>query len=103
MYENYISIFVKECGFQSYQQKYCIMFQMNLIRFVKMFSYVFLYKSLQGLAQVNRTWLSLIVGYDFVFDRKLMKFVIQNIVCTGFIHVSIAPYPMCRFRERNES
>ena len=39
------------------------MFQMNLIRFVKMFSYVFLYKSLQGLAQVNRTWLSLIVGY----------------------------------------
>ena len=39
------------------------MFQINLIRFVKMFSYVFLYKSLQGLAQVNRTWLSLIVGY----------------------------------------
>ena len=40
------------------------MFQMNLIRFVKMFSYVFLYKSLQVFAQVNRTWLSLIVGYD---------------------------------------
>ena len=40
------------------------MFQLNLIRFVKMFSYVFLYKSLQGLAQVNRTWLSLIVGYE---------------------------------------
>ena len=40
------------------------MFQMNLKRFVKMFSYVFLYKSLQGLAQVNRTRLSLIVGYD---------------------------------------
>ena len=45
------------------QQKYCIMFQMNLIRFLKMFSYVFLYKSLQRLAQVNRTWLTLIVGY----------------------------------------
>ena len=42
------------------------MFQMNLIRFVKIFSYVFLYKSLQGLAQVNRTWLSLIVGYGYL-------------------------------------
>ena len=42
------------------------MFQMNLIRFLKMFSYVFLYKSLQGLAQVNRTWLSLIVGYGLI-------------------------------------
>ena len=40
------------------------MFQMNLIRFLKMFSYVFLYKSLQELAKVNRTWLSLIVGYE---------------------------------------
>ena len=63
MYENYISILVKECGFQSYQQKYCIIFQMSLISFLKMFSYLFLYKSLQGLAQVNRTWLTLIVGY----------------------------------------
>ena len=46
------------------------MFQMNLIRFVKMFSYVFLYKSLQGLAQVNRTWLSLIVGYAQIVEIK---------------------------------
>ena len=38
---------------------------------LKLFSYVFLYKSLQGLAQINRTWLSLIVGYGFWRIRRL--------------------------------
>ena len=51
----------RECPFC--KLTFIIMFQMNLISFVKMFSYLFLYKSLQGLAQVNRTWLLLTVGY----------------------------------------
>ena len=40
-----------------------------------MLSYVFLYKSLQGLAQVNRTWLSLIVGNvkEFAYGIKYIE------------------------------
>ena len=79
---------VKECGFQSYQQKYCIMFQMNLIRFIKMFPFMFLYKTLNGLAQVNWNWPSFKAGYDCDI------FVI--LVLLGNIERHIATILLCR-------